>query len=402
MGEVALLGWARTPFGRFQGSLTPLPLPQLGAVAVREAVRRAGVAPDGVDELAMGVNFPGSERSVARQVALRAGLGEPQNAYTVDRACCSSLAAVTLACRGLRLGDTGVAVAGGVDNLSRVPYFLEDLRHGHRLGHLVLTDQLVVSCPHTGVPRAVQAGREAADYGVGREEQDDWAARSHELAAAAAAAGHLTQEIVAVDEQAPDGRRVVLDADESVRPGTTPQALAALSTVYDSPTVTAGNAPGLSSGASALVLARPDEAARRGLRVRARLSGWAMASGHPQRIASMPAVAARLSLERAGVRLEDVVLLEINEAFAAVPLVATLELAGRDAAAAAELRARTNRNGGAIALGHPTGASAARLVMTMAAALERRGGGIGLVAICGGVGEAEAVIVTVDEEQEQR
>lgn len=385
--RVGVLSYARTPFGRFGGSLRDLGYPELGAVAVRAAVRRMS-AESAVDEVALGVNFPVGDRSISRQVALRAGLPEECNAYTVDRACCSSLAAVTLASRGIRLGDTRVAVAGGIENLSRVPYFLPDLRFGTRLGNVQLTDPLVISCPHTGVPRAVQASTEAARFDIGRTEQDEWALRSQERYAAAAAEGLLDEQIEPV--RASDGT-TLLGADEVPRP-TTAAKLAALPTVYESDTVTAGNAPNLSTGATALVLGAVSdlEPGRQSL---AMLDGWSMASGDPQKITSMPAVAAQRALAQAGVALTDLDVIEINEAFAAVPLVTTLVLADGDSRLAKHLRELTNEWGGAIAVGHPTGASAARLIMTAVARLRHRGGGTGLVTICGGVGEAEAVVV---------
>jgi len=393
--HVTVLGFARTPFGRFGGALRDLPLPELGAVAVTAALDRAGVTGDEVDELVLGVNFPGSDRSVARQVLLRAGIPQERNALTVDRACCSSLAAVTTAARGLRLGDTAVAVAGGADNLSRVPYFVHEARFGNRIGDIVLTDQLVVSCPHTGVPRAVQVGAEATEYGVSRAEQDEWAARSQRLAAEAAAAGRFADEVVPVDTVDRSGRPARLDTDEVPRPDTTVAALAALPTVYGSATVTAGNAPNMSTGATALVLASAAECDRRGRDGMARVSACTQVSGDPQRLASMPARAAAKALHRAGLALADIDLIEVNEAFAAVPLVTTLVLADGDRQLAAKLRERTNVNGGAVALGHPTGATGGRLVMTMINALRRRGGGRGLVTICGGIGEAEALLVEV-------
>lgn len=178
--DIVVTGFARTPFGRFGGALRDLPLPQLGAAAVRAAIERSGIDSDVVDELVMGVNFPGSDRSVARQVQLHADIPSDRVSYTVDRACCSSLAAVSLAARGVRLGDTTLAVAGGVDNLSLVPYFVHAARWGQRIGHVTLEDQLVISCPHTNVPRAVQAGEEAVSLGIGREEQDRWAVLSQQ------------------------------------------------------------------------------------------------------------------------------------------------------------------------------------------------------------------------------
>jgi len=390
--SISVLGLARTPFGRFGGALRDVDVRDLGAYSIAAAVERSGLAPDALDEVVLGVNFPGSRRSIARQAALRAGLPETLNAVTVDRACCSSLTAVRVAAQSLRMGETSLAVAGGAENLSAVPYFLETTRFGNRLGPMTLEDQLVVSCPHTGVPRAVQASEEAKALGIGREEQDDWAARSHEMYWAAVAAGPL-DEIVPVSEGTLPGA-ADLAGDESPRRDTNRARLASLPTVNGSATVTAGNAPGLSTGATALVLSG-SSAAPSGSTVLARLVSFATASGPPPQIGHTPAMAARRALDRAGVDLAEVAVLEINEAFAAVPLVATLALADGDHKQAEKLRSRTNVRGGAVAIGHPTGASGARLVMSAVAALRERGGGLALVAICGGVAEAEAVLVEV-------
>lgn len=390
-----MVGHARTAFGRFGGALRDVSLRDLGAIAVRGALADASVDAETVDEVAIGVNFPGSDRSIARQVALRAGIPDRRPCYTIDQACCSSLAAITLASRGILVGQSSRAVAGGTENLSAVPYFLESARWGNKLGTISMTDPLVISCPHTGVPRAVQAGEEAMSFGIGRSEQDEWALRSQERYAAAARLGRFDHEIVPVDMVDGHGRRVSLTVDEVPRPDTTRTALAALPTVYGSPTVTAGTAPNLASGAAALVLADEDEVAVRGLTRQASLSGWTMLAGEPARIASIPATAARAALARTGIGLAEVDIIEINEAFAAVPLVTTLVLADGDPALAAKLRERTNVNGGSIAVGHPTGATAARMVMTAIGELRRRGGGTALVALCGGVGEAAAVLVRV-------
>jgi acetyl-CoA C-acetyltransferase len=297
-----------------------------------------------------------------------------------------------------------VAVAGGTENMSKVPYFLTDQRWGHTLGDVVLKDQLVISCPMTGKPRAVQAGEEAVEYGITREQQDAWAVRSHQRYLEARAAGKFDEEIVPVEVPQPRGDPVLFEADESARPDTSLEKLAKLPTVYGSPTVTAGNAPGLNTGASALLLMSVAEAQRRGLEPLATLHGWSMASGHPDRIASIPSVSARIALEKVGLGLDDVDVIEINEAFAAVPLVSTHLLADQNATRADALREKTNVNGGAIAIGHPTGATAARLVMTAMYELRRRRSQNGaarphhaLVSICGGIGEAEAVVVRVGE-----
>jgi acetyl-CoA C-acetyltransferase len=395
--DVVVVAGARTPFGAFGGPMRDLGIPELAAVAASAAMTRAGIAPEQVDEVAMGVNMPGSDRSIARQTALRSGIPDERVAYTVDRACCSSLTALALARRGVSLGDCGIALAGGGENLSKVPYFLHGVRFGTHLGPLVLDDNLVVSCPHTGVPRAVQAADEATAYGIDRNEQDEWALRSHERAVAAQRAGCFDDEITPV--RLPNG--AVLVADESIRPDTTLEALSRLRPVNGSATVTAGNAPGLSTGAAFVVLTSRDQARRDGLPVVARVVALAQVAGHPAKIGSIPAVAARAVLARAGLGLVDVDVLEINEAFAAVPLVSTLVLTDGDRAEAEKLRERTNINGGAIALGHPTGATGLRLLLTAAGELRRRGGGRGVIAMCGGVGEGEAAVIEVDPTEGQ-
>jgi acetyl-CoA C-acetyltransferase len=401
-GEVAVISAVRSPFGKFGGTLRDFSLPELGGRVYAEAIRRAGVDPADIEEVATGVNLPGSDRSIARQVLIEAGIPTNRVAYTLDRACCSSMAAISTASRGLRLGDTKVVIAGGTENMSRVPYFLTAQRWGHSLGDVVLKDQLVIADPMTGKPRAVQVSEEAAEFGVGREEQDAWAARSHANYLAARDAGKFGEEIMVISVPQPKGDPLSFDADESVRPGTTVEKLALLPTIYGSATVTAGNAPGLSTGASAMVLMAPDEAIRRGVRPLATIVASAMASGHPDRIASIPAEGARLVLEKAGMTIGDMDLIEINEAFAAVPLVSTLVMAGRDPARAEAIRSRTNVNGGAIAIGHPTGATGARLVMTLIYELRRRRSAagddrpyFGVATICGGIGEAEAILVRV-------
>ncbi|GAB4459768.1 MAG: acetyl-CoA C-acetyltransferase [Anaerolineae bacterium] len=404
--EVAVISAVRSPFGKFGGALKDFTLPRLGGLVVAEAIRRARLDPAEVEEVATGVNLPGADRSIARQVLIEAGIPPNRVAYTVDRACCSSLAAITLASRSIRLGDARIAVAGGSENMSKVPYFLTDFRWGHRLGDVTLKDQLVIACPMTGKPRAVQAGEEAVEHGISREEQDRWAVRSHHNWARAKETGKFNDELMAIEVPQERGGPVLFTEDESPRPDTTLEKLAKLPLIYGSPTVTAGNAPGLNTGASALVLMSKEEAARREKQPLATLMGWSMASGHPDRIASIPAESARLALEKTGLTIDEIDLIEINEAFAAVPLVSTLIMAGRDPDKAEQIRAKTNVNGGAIAIGHPTGATAARMVMTLIYELRRRREAAGdtrpyygLATLCGGIGEAEAVIVKVDGRQ---
>ena len=401
--EVAVVSAVRSPFGKFGGTLKDFTLPKLGGIVAAEAIRRAGIAPEDVEEVATGVNLPGADRSIARQILIEAGIPPHRVAYTVDRACCSSMAAVNMASRSIRLGEASVVVAGGAENMSKVPYFLTDFRWGHRLGDVHLKDQLVIACPMTGKPRAVQAGEEAVEYGVTREEQDRWAVRSNELYFKAKTACRFKDELMTIEVPQERGDPIPFTDDESPRADVALEKLAKLPLIYGSPTVTAGNAPGLNTGSSAMVLMSPEEAGRRGREPLATLIAWAMASGHPDRIASIPAESARLSLAKAGLTIDDIDLVEINEAFAAVPLVSTLIMAGRDPGKAGEIRAKTNVNGGAIAIGHPTGATAARMIMTLIYELRRRREAsgesrpfYGLATLCGGIGEGEAVIVRVD------
>lgn len=392
MKTVVVVDALRTPFGNFGGVMKDLTIPELGATAIRNVLARAGVAPEDVEEVAVGVNFPGADRSITRQAMLQAGIPDEKVAYTVDRACCSSMAAINLIARAIRCGDVRIGVAGGAENLSQVPYYLPQARWGNRLGDFTIKDQLVISCPHTGVPRAVQAGAESMEFGIDRETQDRWAADSHQKYFTAFDAGWFRDEIVPLPIRQKK-ETISMEQDEPARRETSLEKLARLNTVYGSATVTPGNAPGLNTGASAMILMDEEEAARRGLRPLARYVAGAMVSGHPQKIASIPAIAAQAALAKAGMTLDQIDLIEINEAFAAMPLVSTHVLGGGEASRIEALRERTNVKGGAIAIGHPTGASAARLVMTLTYELRRRGKRYGLATICGGIGEGEAIIV---------
>lgn len=404
MSDVVIISAARSPFGKFGGTLKDYTHPDLGGAVFAEAICRAGIDPSDVDEIAVGVNLPGSDRSIARQVAIKAGIPPEKVAYTVDRACCSSMAAINLAARSIRVGDATIAMAGGAENMSRTPYFVHDARWGRTLGDIVLKDQLVIACPMTGKPRAVQAGEEAVEYGIGRDAQDRWALRSHKNYFAAAEAGKFQDELMVIQVPQAKGPPAPFSQDESPRADTALEKLAKLPLIYGSPTVTAGNAPGLNTGATAMVLMTREEADRRGKTPLATIISGAMASGHPDRIASIPATAGKLALQKAGLTIDDIDLIEINEAFAAVPLVSTLILADGDPTKAEAIRARTNVNGGAIAIGHPTGATAARMVMTLVFELRRRRAAVGdrrpyygLATLCGGIGEGEAVVVKIDD-----
>lgn len=392
--NVVIASAARTPFDKFGGPMRSETTVQLGKVVVEEVIKRAGVKPEEVGELYIGINMPTANRSIARQIALAAGMPVESNATTVDRACCSSMVAIAMAMRAIQLGETEIAIGGGSENMSNVPYFLEDLRWGKRMGDVTLKDIMVVSCPYTHEARAKQAGEVGLEYGITREIQDQWALRSQQKYAAADAAGKFDDEIIPYTVETKKGP-LVIEKDQSPRPDTTLEVLAKLKTVNGSPTVTAGNAPGLNTGASAVVLMSEEEAARRGIKPLATIISHAQASGHPKYIASIPAMAAKKALSRINMTIDQMDIIEINEAFAVMPLVSTMLLADNDPQRTEALREKTNINGGAIAIGHPTGATGGRLVMTMAYELQRRGGGYALCTICGGVGESECFILKV-------
>lgn len=394
--EVVIVSAARTPFDKFGGLMKDMNTVELAALATKEVMSRINLNPKDVEEYYLGINMPTQNRSIARQAALSAGIPEERNALTVDRACCSSFSAIAMGYRAIALGEAEVAIGGGSENMSNVPYFINDLRWGKRLGDVVLKDIMIVSCPYTGEPRAVQAGKGAVEYNISREEQDEWAYESHQKYAKAEAAGKFNNEIFPITIVGKKGKNTIIDKDQSPRPETTLESLRALKTVYNSPTVTAGNAPGMSTGAAMVVLMSREEAEKRGLKPLATIVSHAQASGHPHSITSIPGVTALKALKKADMTVEQIDVMEINEAFAVMPLLSSQIMAEGDDSKINAIRAKTNVNGGSIAIGHPTGATAARIVMTLCYELKRRGGGYGLATICGGIGEGECMVLKVE------
>ncbi|MBI3967902.1 MAG: thiolase family protein [Chloroflexi bacterium] len=395
--EVVLAGAVRTPFGRFGGVLKDHSSVDLAAIAIREALSRANVPATSVDQVLLGLCMQAEAalqtNIVARQALLQAGLPPETLSLTLDRACCSSLTAVHLATKDIQLGDAQTVVAAGVDNMSRVPLLAPEARWGTRIGHMTLIDPLFELGYRAYNPVAVDAGEVAVEYGVGRDEQDAWAVRSQRRYACALAEGKLAAEIVPVAVPQPKGPALILDKDEQPRPEATLEQLGKLPVVYGSPTVTAGNAPGLNSGAAAMLVMSEESARDHGVEVLGRIVANASVAGPPRQIATIPALALQKALHRADLALDDLDLIEINEAFAAVPLVSSLVLAGGDRCQAEALRERINVNGGSVAIGHPVGASGARLLLTALYELRRRGGGRAAVAICGGLSQGDATIV---------
>jgi acetyl-CoA C-acetyltransferase len=383
---------ARTPIGRFGGTLAPLPAVALGGQAVAVALRRAGVAPEGVEHVVMGhVLQAGQGQITARQAAVRAGIPMTVPALTVNKVCLSGLNAIATAAQYVELGQAGLVVAGGMESMSNAPYLVPRARFGARMGDAELVDAMV----HDGLWDAFDDAHMGGlsdetnrRLGVDRAAQDEWAARSHERAAEATKNGLLASEIDPVG--VPAGKEVqFIDQDEGIRPGTTAEALGRLRPAFSADgTITAGNASQISDGAAAVVVTSLERAAADGLPVLASVVAYGTVAGPDTSLHSQPSRAIADACRRAGVAPADLDLVEINEAFAAVALRSTREL---------ELdEGIVNVNGGAVALGHPIGASGARLVLTLAMELRRRGGGLGAAALCGGGGQGDALLVRVE------
>ena len=373
----------RTPFGRLGGGLVDRPATELGAIAIKAALERAGLDPAEVGYVLMGqVLQAGAGQAPARQAAIAAGVPKEVPADTVNKVCASSIRAIELADLMIRAGLHDVVVTGGMESMSNAPYLLPKARFGYRLGHGQLLDHMVfdgLTSTFDGDHMVVQASRVSRELGISRQSQDAWAARSQARAAEAEDAGRLAEEIVPVGE---------LERDESIRRDTTVEKLSALKPVFDPEgTTTAGNAPGVNDGASCVVVCSEEYARSHGLEVLATVVGHATVADDFAYLARTPAKAGALALEAAGRSAGDVSRVEINEAFASVASNSTRML-GVD-------EEIVNVNGGAIALGHPIGASGGRIVGTLVHELRRNGGGLGLAAICSGGGQGDALLVEV-------
>lgn len=387
--EVLIVGGARTPIGKFQGTIAHIPAPELGAVVVREAVKRSGVALDRVEEVIVGnVVGAGLGQAPARQVALKAGLKDTIAATQIGKVCGSGLKAAMFASAMIRAGDADVLVAGGMENMNRAPYLLSNARFGYRMGNAEMLDAVV----HDGLWCAFEnwhMGRAAEfiarECGITREQQDEFAFNSHRKALAAMQGGKFKNEIAPIEIASKKGV-TLFENDETPRADTSLEALAKLKPAFEANgTVTAGNAPPLSDGAAAVVLVGEEIAARDNLKPLARVVAYAQAGTDPKHIFWAPIYAVRRVLEKANWKLGDVELFEINEAFSAQVLADGKEL-GLDFA-------RVNVNGGGVALGHPIGASGARILVTLLYALKDRGLKRGIASLCLGGGEAVAMAV---------
>jgi len=381
----------RTATGKFLGGLSSFTAPQLGAIVIKEAVRRSGIEPNTIDEVIMGnVVSAGVGQAPARQAAIHADLPVDIPAFTVNKVCGSGLKAVMLAAQAIRAGDAQAFVAGGMESMSNAPYLLTQARTGYRMGDAKMIDAVVhdgLWCAFENIHMGSEAEIIAEKFGVTREEQDQYSFQSHQRAAAATAAGRFKDEIIPIEVKQKKGVLVV-DTDEPIRGDTSMDALTKLMPIFQQGgTVTAGNAPGLSDGASATVVTEREFAKAHGLPVLARITGYASAAITPRYIFAAPTRAVHRLLERTGLRIGDFDLIEVNEAFAAQTLANGKELDWD--------WSRVNVNGGAIALGHPIGSSGSRVLTTLIYELRRRGGGRGLATLCLGGGGAVAMSVEV-------
>jgi acetyl-CoA C-acetyltransferase len=373
----------RTPFGRLGGGLADRPATELGGLAIRAALERAGLEPEEVGYAVMGqVLQAGAGQAPARQAAVAAGIPKEVPADTINKVCASSIRAVEIADLMIRAGEHELVVTGGMESMSNAPYLLPKGRFGYRLGHGEVLDHMVfdgLTSSFDGLHMVQQASLVSRELGITREAQDAWAWRSHQRAAAAQDAGRFEDELVPVGD---------VVADESVRRDTTLEKLASLKPVFDPEgTTTAGNAPGVNDGASCVVVCSEELARRRGLEPLATILAQGHVADDFAYLARTPARAGEQALAKAGKSIDDVERVEINEAFASVASNST-RLLGAD-------EERVNVNGGAVALGHPIGASGGRIVATMIHELRRNGGGLGLAAICSGGGQGDALLLEV-------
>jgi acetyl-CoA C-acetyltransferase len=383
MDRSVIVAAVRTPFGRLGGGLAKQPATELGAIAIRAGLERAGLEPGEVEYVIMGqVLQAGAGQAPARQAAIGAGIPKEVPADTINKVCASSIRAVEIADLMVRAGGHDLVVTGGMESMSNAPYLLPKARFGYRLGNGQVLDHMVfdgLTSSFDGLHMVQQASKVSRELGIAREDQDEWAVRSHLRAADAQDGGRFADEIVPVADIA---------EDESIRRDTTLEKLAALEPVFDPEgTTTAGNAPGVNDGASCVIVCSEALAKRRGLEVLATIVAQGYVADDYAYLARTPARAGEQALAKAGKTIDDVARVEINEAFASVAKNSTRMLGAEE-----EI---VNVNGGAVALGHPIGASGGRIVATMVHELRRNGGGLGLAAICSGGGQGDALLVEV-------
>jgi acetyl-CoA C-acetyltransferase len=396
MSRSVVVSAARTAIGRFGGAASGLPAVDLGGHAIKAALERAGIAGEQVDYVIMGqVLQAGTGQITARQAAVKAGVPENVPAITINKVCLSGLNAIALADQLIRAGEVSVVVAGGMESMDQAPYLLPKARTGYRMGDGKLVDSMIYdglwdafNHKHMGD----QSDDVNKEFSISREDQDAWAARSHDRAQAAIEEGRFAEEIVPIEIPQRKGDPITFDTDEGVRSGTTRESLAKLKPAFQSDgTITAGNASQISNGGAAVVVMSEERAEELGVSPTAEILAHGMSADRPPYLHTVPALAIQAALKKSGLSPNDIDLLEINEAFAAVALHSTRLLFNGNGAA----EDKVNVNGGAVALGHPIGCTGARLTVTLLHELKRRGGGIGVAALCGGGGQGDAIVYRV-------
>ncbi len=391
MSETVILSTARTPFGKMGGALAPLDATDLGGHAISAALERSGVDPEQVEAVVYGqVLQAGQGQIPSRQAQVKAGVPKDVPSETINKVCASGMRSVGLIDQGIRAGDLGVGIGGGMESMSSAPYLLPGARFGFRMGDANAVDAMThdgLTNPFTGKQMINEASEVSNELEITRPDMDRFAARSHQLAAKATDEGRLAEEIVGVNVKSRKSETTV-EVDEAIRPDTTQESLAGLRAIGgDDATHTAGNAPGVNDGAAAVVLASAEWAEANGKQPLARIVGYGMVGDDFAYLARTPARAAAVALEKAGRQAADVDLWEINEAFASVA-INSVRMLGID-------EEKVNVNGGAIALGHPIGASGGRIIGALVHELQRRGGGLGCAAICSGGGQGDAILIEV-------
>ena len=403
--EIVMISALRTPFGRYGGSLKDFDYFDLGAIPMREVIKRVRIEPGVVEEVFWGVGDTSVCKDVytpvaARQTLLKAGLRPETPSTSLDKACVSAMSAVKLGAMAIRLGDIEVAIGGGATSFSQEPLIVRGVRfNGFRLGDVKMEDPLFQLGYKDFNLVSVDTDHVAAEYGISRQEQDEWALRSHQRYGKAWNEGKFKEEIIPLELSQKDGKIKILDVDEQYRADVTLERLAKLPTIYESPTVTAGNAPGLNDGAAAILFSTKAASDELNVKPLASILGMVSVATEPNLLPEAPALAIERVLDQTGLSLDEIDIIEINEAFAAVPLVSTKILAeryyGGKKNKLQQLKDKTNINGSAIAIGHPNTASGARIIMTLCYELKRRRGGLAIGAICGGLAQADACVLKV-------
>ncbi|WP_188207636.1 acetyl-CoA C-acetyltransferase [Alkalibacillus aidingensis] len=395
MSQTVIVAGARTPFGKFGGSLAPLTAAQLGGIAIKEALKRAAIQGEDVQEVIMGTVLQGGQGQLPSRQAMRyADIPWETKTETINKVCASGMRSVALGDMMIRLGEEEVVVAGGMESMSNAPYFMPNARWGMRMGDQKVVDMMVhdgLTCSFENVHMGTYGNKTAKSFELTREQQDEWAARSHTRALEAMENGKMQEEIATVEVPQRKKDPIKVEQDEAPRDGTTAEGLAKLRPAFDKDgTITAGNAPGVNDGAAALVLMSSEKAESLGKEPLANIVAHEEVAVEADRFPETPGIVINKLLEKTQYSLEDIDLFEVNEAFAAVSLAS-----GKIAGLAPE---KVNVNGGAVALGHPIGASGTRIILTLAYELKRRGGGLGIASICSGGGQGDALLIEVPKQ----